>query len=215
LDELSGAQYFTQLDIHFGYHHICMKDKYIPKIAFRTHEGHYEFLAMPFGFYNAPSTFQSLMNHVFHPSLHHFVLVLFDYIIIYSKTWKTHLSHVDQVLHLLSQHQLFLKQYKCAFGASKVKYLGHIVGKDGVQMDLNKIGSMHDWPRSKIINNLCGFLVLTRYYCKFIRNYGKITACNIPTIIPILINAYVDIMCGYGQSDVICELYFYVLLIKM
>jgi hypothetical protein len=69
------------------------------------------------------------MNHVFYPFLHHFVLVLFDDILIYSKTWTTHLSHVDQVLHLLSQHQLFLKQSKCDFGASEVEYLGHIVGK--------------------------------------------------------------------------------------
>jgi hypothetical protein len=86
-----------------------MKEEDIPKTSFLTHEGHYEFLVMPFGFCNAPSTFQSLMNHVFHPFLHHFVLILFDDIIIYSKSWTTHISHVDRVLHLLSQHQLFLK----------------------------------------------------------------------------------------------------------
>ena len=68
------------------------------------------------------------MNHVFRPFLRHFVLVFFDDIRIYSKTWSFHLSRVNQVLHLLSKHQLFLKQSKCAFGASKVEYLGHIVG---------------------------------------------------------------------------------------
>jgi hypothetical protein len=82
------------------------------------------------------------MNHVFYPFLYHFVLVFFDDILIYSKTWTTYLSHVDQVLHLLSQHQLFLKQYKCAFEASEVEYLGHIVGKDGVRVDPNKIEAM-------------------------------------------------------------------------
>jgi hypothetical protein len=144
MDELSGAQFFTKLDLHSGYHHICMKEVDIPKTTFRNHEGHYELLGMSFGLCNALSTFQSLMNHVFHPFLYHFVLVLFNYILIYRKTSTYHLAHVDLVLHLLSQNQLFLKHSKCAFGASKVEYLGHIVGKDGVKVDPKKIESMQD-----------------------------------------------------------------------
>jgi hypothetical protein len=176
LDELSGAQYFTKLDLHFGYHQIRMKEEDIPKTAFETHEGHYEFLVMPFGLCNAPSIFQSLMNHVFGPFLHHFVLVFFDNILIYSKTWPSHLSHVNQILHLLSKHQLFLKQSKCAFGASEVEYLGHIVGNDGFRVDHKKIESMQDWPRLKILKSLRGFLGLTRYYRFFFSELWK--DCN-------------------------------------
>jgi hypothetical protein len=151
-----------------------MKETDIPKMAFRTHEGHYEFLVMPFGLCNAPSTFQSLMNDVFRPFLRHFVLVLFDDILIYRKTWTYQHTHVDRVLHLLSQHQLFLKQSKCAFGASEVEYLGHLVGKDGIRVDPKNIEAMQDWLHPKTLKILHGFLGLTGYYHKFVKNYGKI-----------------------------------------
>jgi hypothetical protein len=157
LDELSGAQFFTKLDLRSGYHQIRMKEADIPKTTFRTHEGHYEFLVMPFGLCNAPSTFQSLMNHVFRPFLRHFVLVFFDDILIYRKTWIDHLTHVDQVLCLLSQHQLFLKQSKCAFGASEVEYLGHLVGKDGVRVDPKNIEAMQDCRTQRLSKSFVDF----------------------------------------------------------
>jgi hypothetical protein len=109
LDELSDTQLFTKLDLCSGYHQICMKEEDIPKTTFRNHEGHYKFLLIPFGLCNASSTFQILMNNVFHPFLCNFVLVFFGDILIYRKTWAYHLAHVDRFLHLLSQHQLFLK----------------------------------------------------------------------------------------------------------
>jgi hypothetical protein len=93
---------------------------------------------MPFGLCISPSTFQSLMNHVLYTFLHHFVLLLFDDVIIYRKNWKFHLAHVDQILHLLSKHEIFLKQTKCSFGASELEYLNHIVDNDGVWVDPKK-----------------------------------------------------------------------------
>jgi hypothetical protein len=176
LDELSGAQFFTKLDLHSGYQQICMKEENIPKTAFRTHEGHYEFFFIPFGLCNSPSTFQILMNHVLCPFLCHFVLVFFDDILIYRKTWTNHLAHVDRVLHLLSQHQLFLKQSKCSFGTSEVEYLGHLVGKVSVRVDPKNIEAMQDWPHPNTLKILRGFLGLTGYYRKFVKNYGKIAA---------------------------------------
>jgi hypothetical protein len=165
-----------------------MKDEDIPKTSFRSHEGHYDFFVMPFDLCNSPSTFQSLMNHVFRPFLCHFVLVLFYDILIYSKTWQAHLSHVDQVLHILSKHKIFLKQSKCDFGASKVEYLGHILGKDGVRVDPKKIEAMKNLPRSKTLKSMHGFLGLTSYYCKFVYNYGKIAA---PLITMLKKNAFI------------------------
>jgi hypothetical protein len=116
------------------------------------------------------------MNHVFCPFLYHFVLVFFDDIIIYSKTCQSHLSHVDPILYLLYKHKCFLKQSKCAFGTSRVEYLGHIIGKDGLWVDPKKIEAMKKFPYPKTLKILCGFLYLTGYYHKFVQNYGKIAS---------------------------------------
>lgn len=148
----------------------------IPKTAFRTHEGHYEFLVMPFGLTNTPSTFQSLMNHVFRLYLRKFILVFFDDILVYRPNSQSHLGHLEITLSLLQQHQLFAKQSKCRFGCSEVDYLGHIVSNVGVKADPEKIKAMVDWPFPINIKSMRSFLRLTGYYRKFIRGYGSIAA---------------------------------------
>jgi hypothetical protein len=111
----------------------------IDKTAFRTHDGLYEFLVMPFGLCNAPTMFQALMNDVLRPFLCCFVLVFFDDILISSTSWAEHLGHVRAVFSVLQQHQLFVKQSKCAFGVESIAYLRHIISAAGVSMDPAKV----------------------------------------------------------------------------
>jgi hypothetical protein len=102
------------------------------------------------------------------------VLVFFDDILIYSKSWEDHVQHVDKVLQLLKEQQLYGKPSKCFFGVKEVEYIGHIVSHEGVKVDPNNIKDMMDWPIPKTLKNLRGFLGLTGSYHKFVQNYGRI-----------------------------------------
>jgi hypothetical protein len=132
LDEIHRVVYFTNIDLRFGYHQIKMREQDVPQTAFRCHYGHYEFLVMPFGITNAPTTFQYCMNHVFNKKLRKFLLVFFDDLFIYNKTWEEHLQHVEQILAIMEGKYLYAKESKCDFGMTEVLYLGNIIGVKGV-----------------------------------------------------------------------------------
>ncbi|GJZ42129.1 reverse transcriptase [Tanacetum coccineum] len=153
IDELSSSKFFSKLDLRSGYHQIRMEEGDVYKTAFRIHEGHYEFLVMPFGLTNAPSTFQSLMNSVF-------------------KDFDSHLEHLRQVLAVMRSNSLFAKRRKCTFASTRVEYLGHIIFVKGVATNPSKIQAMQEWPVPNNVKQLRGFLGLTGYYRKFIKNYA-------------------------------------------
>lgn len=177
LDELAGATFFTKLDLRAGYHQIRVVEGEEYKTAFKTHHGLYEFKVMPFGLTNAPATFQAAMNELFAHLLRHCVLIFMDDILIYSPDWQTHLDHLTQVFTILQDNQLYVKLSKCSFAQTELEYLGHIISGKGVQTDPTKISAVQSWPRPTCARDIRGFLGLTGYYRKFIKNYGIISRC--------------------------------------
>jgi transposase InsO family protein len=172
LDRLQGAQYFSKLDLQSGYHQIRIASEDVPKTAFRTRYGHYEWKVLPFGLTNAPATFQALMNDILRPYLDDFVVVYLDDICIYSKTPEEHLEHLEKVLAVLQEHKLYVGLDKCTFGVEEMEFLGHIVGKDGIKVDPKKVEAVKDWPTPRTVKEVRSFLGFTGYYRRFIRHYA-------------------------------------------
>ena len=143
-DQMKGASIFSKIDLRLGYHQPRIKENDIPKTAFRTQFGHYEFVVVPFGLTNAPAVFMSLMNSVFRNYLDHFVQVFLDEILIYSKNEKEHEEYLQLVLTCLREHKLFGKLSKCSFFQKEIHYLGHIISGEGISVDPKKVKAIED-----------------------------------------------------------------------
>ena len=143
-DQLQGAKVFSEIDLRSVYHQLKVRREDVPKTAFRTRYGHYEFLVMPFGLTNAPAAFMDLMNRVFGPYLDKFVIVFIDDILVYSSSKEEHAEHLGIVLQTLREHQLYVKFSKCQFWLDQVAFLGHVVSAEGISVDPHKVEAIVD-----------------------------------------------------------------------
>ncbi|KAL0560668.1 hypothetical protein IC582_001078 [Cucumis melo] len=173
-DQLQGATVFSKIDLRSGYHQLRIKDEDVPKTAFRSRYGHYEFIVMSFGLTNAPAVFMDLMNRVFREFLDTFVIVFIDDILIYSKTETEHEEHLRMVLQTLRDNKLYAKFSKCEFWLKQVSFLGHVVSKDGVSVDPAKIEAVTGWTRPSTVSEVRSFLGLAGYYRRFVENFSRI-----------------------------------------
>ncbi|KAL0549288.1 hypothetical protein IC582_013769 [Cucumis melo] len=173
-DQLQGATVFSKIDLRSGYHQQRIKDGDVPKTAFRSRYGHYEFIVMSFGLTNAPAVFMDLMNRVFREFLDTFVIVFIDDILIYSKTEAEHEEHLRIVLQTLRDNKLYAKFSKCEFWLKQVSFLGHVVSKAGVSVDPAKIEAVTGWTRPSTVSEVRSFLGLAGYYRRFVENFSRI-----------------------------------------
>jgi hypothetical protein len=144
-DQLTGARVFSKIDLRSGYHQIRIRPEDIPKTAFTTRYGLFEYLVMSFGLTNAPAHFMYLMNSVFMPELDKFVVVFIDDILIYSKNEEEHAQHLRIVLTRLREHQLYAKFSKCAFWLEEIQFLGHVLSTRGIAVDPSKVKNILEW----------------------------------------------------------------------
>ena len=171
-DQLQGEKVFSKIDLRSGYHQLSIRESDIPKTAFRTRYGQYEFLVMSFGLTNAPAAFMDLMNRVFRPYLDRFVIVFIDDILVYSRSELEHETHLGLVLQTLRQHQLYAKFNKCEFWLSQVGFLRHVVSADGIYVDPHKVEAVANWEQPTTVTEVRSFLGLAGYYRRFIEGFS-------------------------------------------
>ncbi|GJZ35829.1 putative reverse transcriptase domain-containing protein [Tanacetum coccineum] len=173
-DQLQGSQFFSKIDLRFGYHQLRVHEDDILKTAFRTHYGHFQFTIMPFGLTNALAVFKNLMNRVCRPYPHKFVIVFIDDILIYSKTREEHVEHLRLVLELFKKEKLYAKFSKCDFWLREVQFLRHVINGNRIYVDPSKIEAVKNWKAPRTPTEVRSFLGLVGYYRRFIENFYKI-----------------------------------------
>jgi hypothetical protein len=182
MDCLSGAIFFSKIDLKSGYHQIRMREGDEWKTAFKTNEGLYEWLVMPFGLTNAPCTFMRLMNEVLKDFIEKFVIVYLDDILIFSKTEAEHLKHLAIVMKRLQQEKLLINIKKSSFMKTKLIYLGFVISANELKMDPDKVEVIKNWPSPRNIFEVRSFHGLASFYQKFIRNFSGISAAMMDTV---------------------------------
>jgi hypothetical protein len=170
-DQLKGACVFSKIDFRSGYHQLKIRATDIPKTAFITQYGLYEYTVMPFGLTNAPAYFIYLMNKVFMEYLDKFVVVFINDILIFSKYEEEHDEHLRLVLQKLGENQLYAKLNECEFWLKEVSFLGHIISKGGISVDPSKVKDMLSWNTSQNFSDIRSFLGLAGYYRRFIEGF--------------------------------------------
>ena len=174
LDQVGIAQYFSVIDLRSGYHQMRIAEHDVPKTAFRTRYGQFEFLVVPFGLTNAPASFMSIVNNIFHDYSDKFVMAYLDDILIYSTTWEEHIKHIELVLSRLRANKLYGKLSKCTFGVQEIEYLGFVLKAGKIAMNQNKTDAIKAWITPKSRRDVQSFLGLINYYRRFIKNCSKI-----------------------------------------
>lgn len=173
-DRLAGAQWFTRLDLPWGFGHIRVREGDEWKTAFRTRYGHFEYQVMPMGLTNAPATFQSMIDHTLRPFLDKFAFVYIDDILIYSKTLEEHKRHVHQVLQKLADANLSVHPGKSEFHVQKTIFLGFEITPGEIRMEPEKITAVRDWPTPKNRKEVRMFIGFINFYRAFIKGFGGI-----------------------------------------
>jgi hypothetical protein len=171
-DKLHGKTCFSKLDLQAGYYQIRIRPEDVPKTAFVTAEGHYEFKVIPMGLSNAPATFQGEMNAMFKDMIGKQLLVYLDDLLVMSDSPASHLRHLEAVLLRLREHKYRAKLSKCEFFRSQLKFLGHIVSSSGIAPDPDKIRAIINWPRPTNLKELMAFLGTANYIRKHVLGFG-------------------------------------------